>query len=110
MNIEYIKKENIKDLAVQFKGKPAVYIHVQFTPEPDINEEFEIEIILKALDDNYKEHFGLDFYKVLLGGLFFFDTDEEAREFYNPFEYAPLNSSSVYACLYQNGVVVTENT
>ena len=45
------------------------------------------------------------------GGLFFFDTEKEAQEFFNFFNEKPIYASGLYTELYNpKGECITENT
>lgn len=100
----------INELAVQKVGKPAVYISngLKYNhPEDDV--------VWNSIFENVKQHVSEASYSdtmstLVSGGMFFFDTDQEATTFYAIFNKAPVYSSAVYAALYIDGKNVDENT
>lgn len=98
----------INAFAVKQIGKPAVYVSNQ---DSDDNVwQFVIESMKTIYGDKTPEFYDVLSY-LISGGLFFFDTVEEQKTFYNVFEQPLTDSSSIYACTYdKNGECITENT
>jgi hypothetical protein len=92
MKPEYVDWNSINSLAVAQKGKPAVYINNGLTF--DDNDSYIGESVMESLKPK------IDKDEYLNGGLFFFDTMEEAQEFFNVFNQNDVYASPIYAQLY----------
>lgn len=103
MKPEYVDWNAMNSLAVAQKGKPAVYINNGLTF--DDNDSYIGESVMESLKPKiHKDEY-------LNGGLFFFDTMEEAQEFFNVFNQNVVYASPIYAQLYDaTGMGLTENT
>jgi len=111
--MKYHNWQEINSLAVKAMGKPAVYVNNGLgyaTPEDDE--------VWNCIQDRMRTIYGdksPKFYNVMSGlvngGMFFFEGPGEAYMFYMVFELPPVDSSVVYACLYdRGGICETENT
>jgi hypothetical protein len=103
---------DINELAVAQKQKWAVYVSNGLEDTP---EDLEIwDFILQELAAHYGKETQVYFdftIGLISGGLFFFENEETADDFYRIFEAPLTDSSAVYACLYDNtGKCLTENT
>lgn len=105
MNVEYADWHQTNSLAVAQKSKPAVYIN------NGLNYDGEDTHIWLVVIDMLHEKMSNDFYNIIHGGLFFFNTMEEAEEFFNVFNQKPVYASPIFAVLYDaTGECLTENT
>lgn len=94
-------------------GKPSVYVNngLEYKDKED-------DVIFTFVRDSMVEIYGhntSEYYEVMthlvVGGLFFFETEEEQYRFYRVFEQPLTDSSAIYACTYNaNGECQTENT
>lgn len=110
MKIDYADWDDTNSLAVAQKGKPAVYIHngLLFDDMDKHIWESVMESLKPKMD---KDEFCNSLSDLIHGGLFFFDTTEEAEEFFNVFNQNVVYASPIYAQLYDStGMVLTENT
>jgi len=102
---QYASWHSIVSLAVQQKGKHSVYIanNLEYETEKDLAVW---DMVCKRFEDDQDLISDL-----ICGGLFFFATEEEAREFFEFFNSTPIYSSGIYAELFdETGMGVTENT
>ena len=101
---QYSPWNEIVTLAVKQKGKPAVYIDNHLTYDED--ETCLWRLVCEKFEDN------VDMLSNLIhGGLFFFEDENEALEFFNFFNTGALYASGIYAELYdESGNCLTENT
>lgn len=110
MKPEYVDWNSTNSLAVAQKGKSAVYIHNGLLFD-DIDShiwEYVMESLKSKIDE---DEFLNSLSSLIHGGLFFFDTMEEAQEFFNIFNQNVVYASPIYAQLYDsNGMGLTENT
>ena len=110
MKLEYVDWNSINSLAVAQKGKPAVYINngLSFVG----NDSYIWESVMESLKPKIDEDEYLNSLSDLVnGGLFFFDTMEEAQKFFNVFNQNVVYASPIYAQLYDaTGMGLTENT
>lgn len=105
--------QEINSLAVRAAGKPAVYVSngLDYT-NPEDDE------IWCCIQNEMRTIYGdktTKFYDVMTGlvsgSMFFFEALGEAHMFYKVFELPLVDSSAVYACLYDRiGSCKTENT
>jgi len=110
MKLNYADWNATNSLAVSQKGKPAVYI----------NNRLDFEgshcFIWQTVMDSLKQKMnGDEFYNsipdLICGGLFFFDTMGEAREFFDIFTQNVVYDSPIYAQLYNaKGMRLMDNT
>lgn len=102
--MNYIDQGSMVSRAIQYTNLPAVSV----TNTLDVSQGYDMSIWRNFCErvpdlDTRSE--------VLHGGLFFFDSDEEAREFFDLFNRRPVYASGLYAVLYDSsGSVLTENT
>lgn len=102
--MNYIDHHTTVSRAIQYTGLPAVSI----TNNLDLTQGHNMSIWRHFCErvpdlDTRSE--------VLHGGVFFFDSDEEALEFFDLFNHRPVYASGLYAVLYDSsGSVLTENT
>jgi len=102
--MDFVQWHQINELAVRQMGKPAVYVSNGLEYVTDKEKAIWEHILTKV---NNRDH-TVD---LIYGGIFFFDTMDEAQAFYGIFNEYPVESSPVYACLYSpGGVCLTENT
>lgn len=110
MKPEYSDWNSINSLAVAQKGKPAVYINngLSYHDTDSYIWEYVMEFLKSKIDeDEYLNSLS----DLINGGLFFFDTMEEAQEFFNVFNQNVVYASAIYAQLYDaTGMGLTENT
>ena len=109
----YSNWQEINSLAVRAVGKPAVYVSngLEYTTPED-------DKIWCCIQNEMRNIYGdktTKFYDVMSGlvsgGMFFFEDSGKAYSFYKVFELLPVDSSAVYACLYDRvGSCETENT
>jgi hypothetical protein len=106
----YADWNSINSLAVAQKGKPAVYINNGLSF--DDNDSHIWECVMESLKPKMDKNEFLNLLSDLIhGGLFFFDTMEEAQEFLNIFNQNVVYASPIYAQLYDaTGMGLTENT
>jgi len=111
-NMEYIQHNHIRDLAVAHKGQHAVYIgnHLDFETYKERKLwDYVIEEVKMQYPDPKK--FNDIMSGLVHGGLFFFENEEQAQQFYAIFNQPSTQHSGLYACLYDNtGVSLTGNT
>lgn len=110
MKIDYVDWNATNSLAVAQKGKPAVYINngLSFDSIDSHIWESVMESLKPKMD---KDEFYNSLSDLIHGGLFFFDTMEEAEEFFNVFNQNVVYASPIYAQLYDStGMGLTENT
>jgi hypothetical protein len=101
----------INQLAIAHVGKPAVHVS-NFLGDTDKDEEIW-QYVVDQINSMYPVEAVARDYMVgcLHGGLFFFDTMEEARKFYKIFESDLTDSSNIYVSLYaETGKCLTENS
>jgi hypothetical protein len=100
--MKYCNWHEINSLAVKAAGMPAVYVSngLEYVT-PEDNE------IWRCIQDSMRNIYGdntINFYNAMSGltndGMFFFVSPDEARRFYQVFELPLVDSSAVYACLY----------
>jgi hypothetical protein len=111
--MKYNNWQEINSLAVKAARMPAVYVSngLEYTTTED-------DEIWRCIQDQMRNIYGAKstkFYDVMGGlvggGMFFFISPDEARQFYQVFELPLVDSSAVYACLYESdGTCLTENT
>jgi hypothetical protein len=111
--IKYYNWHEINSLAVKAASMHAVCVGngLEYVT-PEDNE------IWRCIQDSMRNIYGdksSKFYDVMSGlvsgGMFFFVSPDEARRFYQVFELPLVDSSAVYACLYNSdGTCATENT
>lgn len=102
--MDYISHSQQLRITCKFKQMWGVYVNVNdgFT---DPQTEKALRDMLVDVDTHLYHHV------VVTGELGLFDTEKEAREFYNYFEKEPLANSCVYACLISpTEGTLTENT
>ena len=103
---------NTQSLAVKQQGEFAVYVSSTLdwtSPRDDTVWEYVRQEVVKICETELAaiEVMG----DILEGGLFFFPSEQKAREFYAIFEQELTDSSGIYAALYANdGRCLTENT
>jgi hypothetical protein len=104
----YKNWSDINSLAVRQQGQWAVYINNGLEFDTDQDQA----IWNFVLDNTSSQGWPVqDRSLLLLGGLFFFDTELQATDFYRIFEQPLTDSSAIYACLYDSqGACLTENT
>ena len=102
--MNYIDQGAIMSRVIQYTGLPAVSV----TNTLDVSHASDWSIwrnFCEQVPDLDTRS------KVLHGGVFFFDSDEEAQEFFELFNKYPVYASGLYAVLYDSsGSVITENT
>jgi len=104
--------ETVK-LAVKQKNMPAVYVTNGL--EYETSEDTDIwNFVMESMKEMFGEKTN-EYYEVMTnmvyGGLFFFDTFEQAEQFYRIFDQPLTDSSKIYACLFDNtGKCLNENT
>lgn len=94
-----IKTEHeLREIAVKAEGKFAVYVanNTDFDSESDGQVFDFIYEQVKAKYQDVTVQSNIIFY-VQINGLFLFDTEQEAREFYSIFVQKPVYSSGLYA-------------
>lgn len=109
----FVQHSDIYKLAVKQVGKPAVLVSNGL----EMNNELD-DRIWSFVKESMQQIYGNDpdkLHQIIFGlavsGLFFFETQEEQYKFYNVFCEPLTDSSSIYACTYdQNGDCLTENT
>lgn len=109
----------VNEVATKQLGKFCVYIsnNLSFSDifdgnEQKISDEAIFEIVKVALSDLYSDEI-VKFMSgdLVMGGLFVFDTEQEARVFYEIFELEHVESSGIYANLISpTEGTLTENT
>lgn len=110
MKLNYADWNATNSLAVAQKGKPAVYINngLDFEGSHCFIWQTVMESLKSKMD---KDEFYNSIPDLIHGGLFFFDTMGEAREFFNIFNQNVVYASPIYAQLYDStGMGLTENT
>lgn len=110
MKLEYTDWNATNSLAIAQKRKPAVYINNELTYDGShcVIWEFVMESLKPKMD---KDEFYNSLSDLIHGGLFFFDTMEEAEEFFGIFNQKPVYASPIFAVLYDStGECLTENT
>lgn len=99
--LKYADWNIVNDLATKQVGKYSVYISnglVFDSDEDDIVWNFLLIELTKMFGDKTPEFF--DYVgNIIHGGLFFFDTEVKATEFYKIFDQELTQSSSIYATL-----------
>jgi hypothetical protein len=113
-NIKFGSWGKIHELATTHVNKFSVYVSFGLDCTPGSHDEKIWEFVQSELEKIYG--CGTDlFYEycrdIIQSGLFFFDTEVEARKFYIIFEQELTDSSGIYSCLYSpvKGCL-TENT
>lgn len=109
----FVQHSDIYKLAVKQVGKPAVLVSNGL----EMNNELD-DRIWSFVKESMQQIYGNDpnklndvMFGLIVGGLFFFETELEQDEFYHVFEQPLTDSSSIYACTYnKNGECLTENT
>lgn len=102
--MNYIDQGSIVSRAIQYTGLPAVSV----TNNLDVTQGYDMSIWRHFCEQVPEPDTRSE---VLHGGVFFFDSDEEAREFFDLFNHRPVYASGLYAVLYDSsGSVLTENT
>lgn len=113
----FAERSDITILAIKQMNKPAVFVgnHLEFDdPDHDaIMDEIREAVALYVIGQ--PQYSDKKFFSVLegisIGGLFFFDSDDLARKFFEIFNTGLVYSSPVYATLHaSNGECITENT
>lgn len=110
MKLNYVSWNSITSLAVAQKGKPAVYINngLDFEGSHCFIWQTVVESLKPKMD---KDEFDNLISDLICGGLFFFDTMGEAREFFDVFTQNVVYDSPIYAQLYNaTGMGLIENT
>jgi hypothetical protein len=99
------------EFAVKQVGQWGVYVSNNLDYD-DEKESKAWEFVIDYLKSTRTEVEYLNYISSIMdGGLFFFETEELAWEFYSMFEQPLTNSSGLYATIYSpNGVGLTENT
>jgi hypothetical protein len=90
-----------QNLAAKHLGGWCVYVHTSYTGD----EPAEVTTALEEAFPDIKQYIA-----VIFGGMFHFDTEEEADEFFAVFNRPPLYASGYYAMLYKDGDPIDENT
>lgn len=109
MAMQCIDMLDVISLAVMMKGKEAVYLSNNLEyDDSDIP-------IWTFIQDQCKEKYREDYYEIISnvihGTLVFFDTTEERDDFYSIFSNPIVDSSALYARVYDcAGTCITENT
>lgn len=104
--MKFCNRSDILSLATKQQSQYAVYIecHLEF----DDSDTHILDFVRSEVE---KLQLDLVMSDILDGGLFFFDNEYEAREFYSIFEQQSAHSSDLYAALYSDdGQCLTENT
>lgn len=111
MKIEFANWCKQHELATKQKGKFSVYVNNGLDFETDSAAwEFITGSFIKLFGERTKEYYEIAG-NFVEGGLFFFETEEQAWEFYGIFEQELTDSSAVYACIYSPLTgCMTENT
>jgi hypothetical protein len=111
MTIEFANWNEQHKLATIQKGKFSVYISNGLDFESDaVIWKFITDSLIKLYGERTKDYYDV-VGNLVEGGLFFFDTEEQAWEFYGIFEQELTDSSNVYACIYSPVYgCMTENT
>lgn len=107
--MEIMNKNQIISYVISTKGMPAVYVSNNLEYSEYSTEDDEIWNCLKDRLNNNTEI--LSTIGTTQFGLFFFDLDKEANDFFNKFNEDPVYASGIYATLYDsNGNIIDENT
>lgn len=105
--MKFVNWTKTNKLAVQQVNKFAVY--VANGEDDDRVWEFVRYAVFEFVGSEAKFYDAIG--NILEGGLFFFDTEDEARKFYNIFTQELTDSSAIYAALYKpDGICIGENT
>ena len=100
----YLNPGYIVSRAVQYTGLPAVSVDNNLDMSLGHHMSIWLHFCERVPDLDTRS-------EVLHGGVFFFDSDEEALEFFDLFNHRPVYASGLYAVLYDSsGSVLTENT
>ena len=100
----YLNPGHIVSRAIQYTGLPAVSVDNHLDMSLGHHMSIWLHFCAQVPDLDTRA-------EVLHGGLFFFDSDEEAREFFLLFNQRPVYASGLSAVLYDSsGSVITENT
>lgn len=105
MNYRYASWNSIVSLAVQQKGKHAVYIanHLEYETEKELAVW---DVVCKKFENDQNLLSDL-----INGGIFFFEIEQKAKEFFEFFNRGILYASGIYAQLFdETGMCITENT
>lgn len=113
--MNFINWSTTNCLAVKQSNKFAVYVSnsLNLDQHHDLKVyEFIVAEITKYVETYDHPNLLHDYLSNMLnGGLFLFDSQTEMQKFYSIFEQSLTDSSSVYACTYDNnGNCLTENT
>lgn len=101
--MKYCDWGSMVSLAVIQSAKFGVYINNNLTFQDDDNDIWNY-VLERVTDLNTRCN-------LVNGGLFLFDSEIEATDFYRIFESGPVYASGIYALLLNsNGEMVTENT
>ncbi len=103
MSSMYFDNGKLREIAIKQVDKPAVYISNHLTMIKDAD-------IWSHLINKFKGDSEL-LLNLMHSGVFFFETEDDALQFFNIFNEPPVYSSAVYAVLYDKfGIPVDENT
>lgn len=110
--MEYYDWNKQHELATKQVGKFSVYVNngLNFDVKDEHIWAFVVEELQKIFGVKTKEYY--DYVgNVLHGGLFFFESEEEAFQFYEIFTKELTDSSAIYSCVYSpESGCLTENT
>lgn len=115
VKIEHANWSATNKLAVAHKNKFAVYISNGLDLLDDESPDdkiwrFVTDELIKFLGNREAAYYD-NIHNLIDGGLFFFDTEKAARNFYSIFTQELTDSSAIYAELYDpTGECITENT
>jgi uncharacterized protein len=102
----YLSWSAINELAVKQANRPGVYVSNNLSYENTADQQ-----AWQHVQDQLSAKLGRDFSYLLHGGMFLFDTEAEAWQFYRVFEHPAVYASGLYAVIYDDqGLALTENT
>lgn len=97
-------------LAIKQMGKPAVYVANHLDYEDD-GFDIILDAIFQGVSKLYPDKIYLITESIQSGGIFFFDSGEQTKEFFEIFNTDPVYASPIYATLHEaSGNCIDENT